>query len=75
MEKVNPMQTIMKEVRKEHPLFWNYDTRYIMHVLADYSQYVEAELDKLRQDNGSKDIYKEIYMLRQVQYLEEKLFS
>lgn len=55
MEKENPMQTIMKKVRKEHPLFWNYDTCYIMHVLADYSQYVEAELDKLRKGQDNED--------------------
>jgi len=55
MEKENPMQTMMKKVRKEHPLFWNYDTRYIMHVLADYSQYVEAELDKLRKGKDNED--------------------
>ena len=75
MKKENPMQKIMKKYIKEYPVEKDNVFYFFGCSLADYCKYVEEELDKLKQDNGSKDIYEEVYMLRQAQYQEEKLFS
>lgn len=75
MKKENPMQKIMKKYIDEYPVPKSNVFNFFAHSLADYCKYVEEELDKLRQDNGSKDIYEEVYALRQAQYQEELLYG
>ena len=64
MKKEKQMQKIMKKYIDEYPILKGNVFYFFGHVLAEYSQYIEEELDKLRPDNPPTNKNKKLLLKR-----------